>query len=344
MADGVYEVYVGTRLNEGRTWDRVRTEYGISPEYFLVVENGKARFVEEDDGTIVPEITVTPAGELHSNRSELFTIVIKNPRPEHEFTGRIELAVLDENQNQLKSQRIEQVYVGPGETDTIVCAVKMPEYVGKAFIRPIWMYSYTNHYVGEPLEVTIGEQGTPAQVVRAIRCKLADSRVATGSNIVSLVAYLYRNGSSSAAVQTQRFPVNLQKGEVQDFSVTLNADVTPGSYSFRLYAYDASKSSPLTQLWTSSVLVTVIVGIPSVESGDGLQIEVEKGASVVSLTSDQSMRSVHLYSAQGALLRQTTLSGSDRAYNLDVADLSAGTYIVQVTLADGTVQQAKFAR
>ena len=360
MADGVYEVYVGTRLNEGRTWDRVRTEYGISPEYFLVVENGKARFVEEDDGTIVPEITVTPAGELHSNRSELFTIVIKNPRPEHEFTGRIELAVLDENQNQLKSQRIEQVYVGPGETDTIVCAVKMPEYVGKAFIRPIWMYSYTNHYVGEPLEVTIGEQGTPARVVRAIRCKLADSRVATGSNIVctgqigisgagdyfdgSLVAYLYRNGSSSAAVQTQRFPVNLQKGEVQDFSVTLNADVTPGSYSFRLYAYDASKSSPLTQLWTSSVLVTVIVGIPSVESGDGLQIEVEKGASVVSLTSDQPMRSVHLYSAQGALLRQATLSGSDRAYNLDVADLSAGTYIVQVTLADGTVQQAKFAR
>ena len=360
VPDGTYDVYLGSRSNAARKWNKVLCRYGLTPEYKLVVENGKFRIVVDDDIALMPEITLIPhSEELHSNRTELVTMKIVNPRQHHDFNGWMEVALLDSNQNFLSSQRIEQVYVGPGETDSVECAVKIPEYVGKAYLRPNWYYSYTSHYLGEPLEVTISEQGTPASAVRAIRCKLSSARVETGSDIVctgqlgisgtgdyfdgQMEARLYRNGSSSAALKTPRIPVNLEKGKVQDFSVELNADVTPGSYTFHLYTYDPRTSS-YTDQWSSSVFVTVVVGISSVEAESQLQAAVDKGASTVRLTSDQPMRSVRLYGTQGALLRQTALQSDERAYNLDVAGLPAGTYIVQVTLADGTTQQVKFVR
>ena len=360
LSDGVYDVYMGTKPDNGTRWDQVVTRYGLSPDYALVVDGGVARIVEDDDATLKPEVKVIPAGELHSNRAEIFMIAIKNPRQHHEFAGWIDLTLLDDEQYYLYNERIEQVYLEPGEVDTIRCVMNMPEYEGKAYICASWFYDSESHYVSEPLEVTIGAQGQRATTVRAIRCKLANSRVETHTDVVctgqlgisgagdyfdgALVASLYRNNSSSAAVQTQRIPVSLQKGEVQDFTVKLNADVAPGSYSFRLYSYDATKSSPLTQLWTSSVFVTVAVGIPSVEAESQLQAAVDKGASVVHLTSDQPLRSVRLYSAGGAQLRQATFQGDERAYSLNVAGLPSGTYVVQVALADGTTQQVKFVR
>lgn len=356
IADGIYDIYVGTKLNESNHWDRVRSEYGSSAEHYLVVENGKAHISSDTDISLLPEARVEPEGTLHSNRKGNFTMTLTNIRQEHDFIGHIELAIYDQYQNMLSSTRIQQVYLKPGETQSIDCSVTMPNITGKAYVCPIWLHNYNRYHIGSLQEITIETQGTPALDIKALECSLENKQPVRGTPFVcngtvsisgtgnyyegQLVAYLFNEKSQKFESQSPFINITCEEGQTRKFRIEVGSDLTPGYYQFRLYSYNTNKSSPFTLLWNALVSIKQPTDIQSTTVEEGLRISAN--TSQINMVSSKPIAQIKIYGIQGTLIKTYSCTENQGTYQIPSSHFQKGVYIVRAIHTDGTQQQTKF--
>lgn len=356
LADDVYDIYVGTQLDNNDHWDRARSEYGSSAEHYLIVENGKARINSETDISLMPEISIEPNNTLRSGRKGEFTLTIKNIRKEHDFIGHIELAVYDQNQNMLTSTRVEQIYIKPGDSKTIICSATMPNTTGKAYICPIWLHNYTRYAMGNLKEITIASQGTPAQDLKLNTCSLENKTVEQGTPFIcngevttsgtgdyydaQIIAYLFNPRTQKYDSQSPFMNIICDKGKTKTFRIEVSSNVSPGTYQYQLYAYNQEKAYPFSLLWSSQVSITQPTGITAPTSRK--EFHVSRTASDISLESDKPIARINIYNLQGSLLKTYPCNPSQDTYTIRPDYLSTGIYIIQALHTDGTYTQTKF--
>lgn len=217
LVDGVYDIFIGTKLAGNSKWDKVPCEYASSPKYSLVVENGTATVVTENSDLTNPNVTVKSDGTLHSNRLATFTITISNPRANNDFLGHMELDIVDNSGTTIESIRLQQLYLKPGESKVLTRTITMPDVIGNVTVKPIWVHNnYQRYVVGTPASFYVFSQGTPATGFTTSDVKLANTSVEQGSAFTctgtltlnndgdyyetQLVAYLY--SPSTGAYET----------------------------------------------------------------------------------------------------------------------------------------------
>ncbi len=109
--------------------------------------------------------------------------------------------------------------------------------------------------------------------------------------------------------------------------------VSTGSYLYRVVAIDKDGASKTT----NSVFIKIngkeaVLVVPSI---------VKAGQPVVINSSANGSYQVAVFDIQGRTIKQLQLSNGDRA-TINTAGLSAGTYIVKVVIASGTISQTMF--
>lgn len=356
LVDGVYDIFIGTKLAGNSKWDKVPCEYASSPKYSLVVENGTATVVTENSDLTNPNVTVKSDGTLHSNRLATFTITISNPRANNDFLGHMELDIVDNSGTTIESIRLQQLYLKPGESKVLTRTITMPDVIGNVTVKPIWVHNnYQRYVVGTPASFYVFSQGTPATGFTTSDVKLANTSVEQGSAFTctgtltlnndgdyyetQLVAYLYSPNTGTYETSSPMTPVSVEKSGPKTFSIDLNipADTKTGRYQFQLFSYE---SGQFHQLFNENVRITAYTGIESVSTADALRL-VSADASGISLSSSQAVRSLSLYDLQGRLLRTSFSSEGSGRYRMATDGLPAGTYIIQATLANGSKQTIK---
>lgn len=357
LSDGIYDIYVGTKLDGSEHWDRARSEYGTSAEYYLIIENGIAHISCETDISQLPEVSIVPNGTLHSGRKGEFTMTITNVRQEHDFIGHIELGICDQYQNMLSSTRVEQVYIKPGESKTIICTVTIPDNLtGTAYISPIWLHNFNRYKLGTPQEITITTSGTTALEIKAIGCNLENKDIEQGTPFIcngsvsisdagdfydgQIVAYLFNPKTQKYESQSIFQNIICGKGETKEFSIEVGSNVTPGNYQFQLYSYNTAKNYPFTLLWSSQVNVKQATGINTPSLHKSLRII--SNTSGIQLECNKPLANIRIYGLQGVLLKTYQCEENQGSYQISPDNWSKGTYIIQATFTDGTWQQTKF--
>lgn len=361
LLDGVYDIFIGTKLSGQNRWDKAPCEYGSSASYHLVVQNGRGTIVTENDDLSDPNVTIQPEGSLHSNRLATFAITISNPRTNADFLGHMEMDLIDASGQTLQSVRLQQVYLQPGESQVITRTITMPDFVGALTIQPIWVHNnYQRYAVGQPLHADVLPQGTPASGVTASDISLVSAIAEQGTPLTcrgslnlsgegdyyeaQLVGYLYNPRTHTYDVSSPMQTVAVDNSGPKAFSLNLNVPKAQplGSYQFVLFQYKTT-SGEFLQLWSGNVNIMAYTGIESVDTGEGLRLTATDDAGF-SLSCGQTVRSLSLYDLQGRQLSRTFRTEGSGCYRLESGHLPAGTYIIRAILADGSSQQIKCAR
>lgn len=359
LVDGVYDIFIGTKLSGNSEWDKAPCEYAASPNYSLVVENGTATVVAENNELTPPDITIKTDGTLHSNRLATFTITFSNPRSNNDFLGHMELDITNNSGTTLESIRLLQLYLKPGESKVITRTITMPDAIGNITLNPIWVHNnYQRYVVGTPVSYYVFSQGTPSSGYTASDIKLASSSAEQGSAFnctgtltlnddgdyydTQLVAYLYNPSTGAYETSSSMKAVSVNKSAATTFNIDLNipSDTKTGRYQYQLFSYE---SGQFHQLFSENVRVTAYTGIESVSTGNGLSL-ISADASGISLSCGQGVRNLRLYDLQGRLLRSSFSSEGSGRYRIATDGLPTGTYIIQATLDNGSQQQIKCFR
>jgi hypothetical protein len=361
VADGNYVLCPVIKPKDGE-WTRIRCIAGYDGLYNAVVSGNYVTFsqyLSDFDVTATFELS----HDLTLNAPLDFSMTLTNNDKENEVFTQLAMMFIDnpnaENPNYYISP-VCQIYLEPGETQTQTYSVSMPDSIseGKYYLLPAIVQGGYYYSAGNYKIVTVGNvditddysslQFTVAPMLDKDSYEQGETMRITGTikntneekaYSKTLTWWIY-NVTTSSYDAALSMAVYIEKGGTYQIDYSLTPDLAVGTYRMAL-ASDANILSGTVMSF--AITESTATGIEDVaKDNDRIVVYPQPVEDVLYMGVPTYAQAVDIYDISGRLMLTQSLSGGT-LYNVNVASLSTGTYILHVKTA-GKVYKEKFVK
>lgn len=359
--NGIYELYVGTRISDQQRWAKARGPETTNTSYQVIVENNRCTFVSDVYDINDLEISMTPTHNIYQGFEAGIRVDVTN-RGDNSFFGEIDLLVYDEDDNQADFWYGRYILLAPGESTTFNISSAVQTKPGNYTCLPA---IHTQHSLycpdtaeAQSLTILEPEEGTPTLKVTGVSLK--EKTISSGTpltiraslsisgkgsvNQTMLVHRYVRRSDGQEVANVWELPF-VEKGKTLAYSYDFLIDAEPGNYIYDLYKY---VNNTFTKAYTTAFTVT--------EPATGIRDTAEATGqpSVYSHCSDgnvvilcpEELLSVTVYDLTGRQVKKMTPEKADNTgrYTIPTGHLPRGNYLMRLTCVDNKVYGIRFIR
>ena len=352
LSTGTYLVYAATKASGvTNSLSRVRGMMGAATQYYATV-SGSSVTLSDYWGDINLAATVDIKHDLYCTLLGDFTMTINNNSNTQEYFGEVGVGFVS-NGSLVAVVDPLQIYMSAGETAlalTVSDTLSSTITEGTYDIYPVAQWGSTYYTIGDGQSVTVSsDPGVGTLSVSSFA--VASSEVEYGDD-VTITAQLSVAGTSSIYSGTLAVIVFDSSGTTSQgvflsnvffdespfsFSFSFNPELSVGSYLMALYEYTTTYSQATNGL---SFTIVEPTGIKDATIGENANMIMypTPADEYVNIVSGNDFNRVKVFDLAGAMVIDQAISNTT-AYQLNVADLPTGNYLLVITSGNKTYSQ-----
>ena len=357
---GDYRIYLGSRVVGEARWTKARSHNNDIDEYQLTVhEDGTYELVPGEERMSQPEVTVTCNEVVDANCYADFRISVENPNDSDYMPGYLYLFKGDATNDESMFLKFS-FFLTPGQDTTFVCSSVMPDMEGRLNLKAYWQTSGRRELL--PLDCDLDIEVRKRVVADSVHLRNAwlDRDTYAQGDTITCTWQVDIEGQEADIYSKQLLVgvcldnlqtvvryylpiVNVEQGQVSEFSQQMVADFAPGNYYFVIVNFETTKV-----MWYQAFTITASsTGIDEVRAEAGVRPEwcPVPGSTDLRFRYAKDVERVALYDMTGRLVRTAEpVRGADGVYTVSGSGLQHAPYILRIHAADGSVATLKLMR
>ncbi len=364
IENGNYKLYPVSKGSEEAEWHTIRGKIG-TPNYFNVSVTSSNVTISAPD--VLPKLvlnSITTTGNLYEKKTGRFNVSITNTGGEYNSTL---LLMLKSATNDTITQKICTIPINipTGETKSFYLTGDITKSAGQYYLYTMYDPENNNantvNYasLGNPLNVEILTLPTESPIMTLdSKISLADTTIVRNSNVELtahikntggyfnnyLGAFVFPKAGGSSLISYGFQEVILDKNEEATFTFSGNFNFNPGQYQTQVRYWTGSTWAKLNPNSNGVITFTIVDEATAIEQTafERPLLYPNPATDKLYLQSDELVKSIRITNLSGnqVLLIQPNTRGN---ITIPVSELSAGTYILQLT-TDSGIKVIKFIK